>query len=87
LATQQPYLNTIGNGWAWVQEEVNKVGCPTFEGFKVAFKAALAKVPQHTIKNLYGSLEGRMKTVIKYEGASTKYYAPLDGLAHRVLHN
>jgi hypothetical protein len=52
---------------------VNKVGCPTFEGFKVAVKAALAKVPQHTIKNLCGSLEGRMKTVIKYEGASTKY--------------
>lgn len=68
-----PDLNIIENVWAYVQQKVNMLGCKNLEEFKQAVEGTFAAVPQHVIKNLYASLDKRMKLVLKNGGDYTKY--------------
>jgi hypothetical protein len=66
-------LNIIENMWAWVQGEVNKLGCQNFEELHDAVVETLSKVPHSMITNLYASMKERVKLVIKREGGFTGY--------------
>jgi transposase len=68
-----PDLNIIENVWAWVQAEVDKMGCKTFDEFKAAVALKVAEVPKAMISNLYRSLDKRMSKVCQNEGGATKY--------------
>jgi hypothetical protein len=68
-----PDLNIIENVWAWVQAEVNKKGCATFDEFKDEVIATVSKVPKPMVTNLYKSLEKRMALVLENEGKATGY--------------
>jgi len=68
-----PDLNIIENVWAWVQAEVNKMGCKTFDEFKAAVVSKVAEVPKSMISNLYTSLNRRISKVCQNEGGATKY--------------
>jgi hypothetical protein len=66
-----PHLNIIENVWAWVQAEVDKKGCGSFDEFVKAVKATIAAVPKDMIKNLYNSLPNRMELVVQKNGHKT----------------
>jgi hypothetical protein len=68
-----PDLNIIENVWAWVQREVDKIGCQTFEDFHQAVVDTLAKVPDTMVSNLFASMKERVKLVIQKEGGFTGY--------------
>jgi transposase len=68
-----PDLNIIENVWAWVQAEVDKLGCKTFDEFKAAVALKVAEVPKAMISNLYRSLDKRLSKVCQNEGGATKY--------------
>jgi hypothetical protein len=68
-----PDLNIIENVWAWVQAEVNKLGCKSFDEFKEAVVSKIKSVPKEMISNLYASLKQRMELVLGNEGARTGY--------------
>jgi transposase len=68
-----PDLNPIENVWAWVQQEVDKLGCSTFEEFKQAVLDKLAAVPQGHLVNLCDSMKDRLDSVIEMGGGPTKY--------------
>ena len=68
-----PDLNIIENVWAWVQAEVDKMGCKTFDEFKAAVVLKVAEVPNAMISNLYRSLDKRMARVCQNQGGATKY--------------
>lgn len=68
-----PDLNLIENVWAWVQQEVDKMGCKSFEEFEAAVKSKLAAVPKQHLTNLWASMGKRLQAVIDAEGGPTKY--------------
>ena len=68
-----PDLNIIENVWAWVQQKVNKQGCPGLDQFQQAVKDAIASVPRNMISNLYKSSKRRMELVIEKQGGLTGY--------------
>jgi hypothetical protein len=68
-----PDLNIIENVWAWVQKEVNKIGCQSFEDFHQTVVDTLARVPDTMVANLFSSMKERVKLVIEKEGGSTGY--------------
>jgi len=68
-----PDLNIIENVWAWVQREVDKIGCQPFEDFHQTVIDTLAKVPDTMVSNLFASMHERMKLVIQKEGGFTRY--------------
>jgi DDE superfamily endonuclease len=68
-----PDLNIIENVWAWVQREVDKLGCENFEEFHQSVVQTLAKVPASMIANLYASMKERVKLVVEREGGFTGY--------------
>jgi hypothetical protein len=68
-----PDLNLIENVWAWVQQEVDKKGCKSFEEFEAAVKSKLAAVPKKHLTNLWASMGKRLQAVIDAEGGPTKY--------------
>lgn len=68
-----PDLNIIENVWAWVQTEVDKKGCESFDEFVKAVKATIAAVPKEMINNLYKSLPKRISLVIQKIGHKTGY--------------
>lgn len=68
-----PDLNIIENVWSLVQQEVNRLGCQSFDEFQLAVEETFASVPQDIVANLYTSLEKRMELVVQKEGGYTKY--------------
>jgi transposase-like protein len=60
-----PDLSIIENVWAWVQQEVNKLGCKDFEEFKQAVAKTIAAIPQDMSMNLFNSLKARMQLVVE----------------------
>lgn len=68
-----PDLNLIENIWSWVQREVDKMGCNTFEEFEAAVLSKLAAVPKSHLTNLWGSMAKRLKLVVEAKGGPTKY--------------
>ena len=68
-----PDLNPIENVWAWMDRELNALGCKTFKEYRAAVPKIAQKVPKLMIKNLYESMPRRLKLVIEYEGGKTGY--------------
>lgn len=68
-----PDLNIIENVWAWVQTEVDKKGCGSFDDFVQAVKSTIAAVPKEMISNLFKSLPKRINLVIQKNGHKTGY--------------
>lgn len=68
-----PDLNPIENIWSYVEAEVYKMGCKTFEAFKQAVLDTMQAVPKRMLANLYSSMPKRMKKVIEKEGDKTGY--------------
>jgi hypothetical protein len=68
-----PDLNLIENVWAWVQSEVDKKGCKTFEEFEAAIHSTMAAVPKHHLTNLWASMNKRLQAVVDANGGPTKY--------------
>jgi hypothetical protein len=68
-----PDLNLIENVWAWVQQEVDKMGCSSFEEYEAAVKCKLAAVPKQTLTKLWASMPNRLAAVIAAGGGPTKY--------------
>ena len=68
-----PDLNPIENVWAWMDAEVNKLGCKTFKEYKAALSKLAREIPQADIKNLYASMPERLALVIERNGGKTGY--------------
>ena len=68
-----PDLNPIENVWSWVEAEVHKKGCKTFEAFKQAVLDTIQAVPKAMLANLYASMPKRMAKVIERDGDKTGY--------------
>ena len=68
-----PDLNPIENVWAWVDAEVHKLGCDTFEKFKKAVQDTISRVPRSMLTRLYASMRKRMARVIERDGDKTGY--------------
>lgn len=68
-----PDLNPIENLWAWVEANVNALGCETFEEFSQAVIDQLASVPKKLLVNLVTSMPRRMAKVIELGGDRTTY--------------
>lgn len=68
-----PDLNLIENLWGWVQQEVDKMGCITFDEFEAAVKSKLAAVSKKHLTNVWRSMPKRLAAVIKAGGGPTKY--------------
>lgn len=68
-----PDLNLIENVWSWVQREVDRMGCATFEEFKQAVLDKLAAVPKQHLTNLYKSMKNRLAAVVENGGGPTRW--------------
>lgn len=68
-----PDLSPIENVWAWVDSEVAKLGCKTFEEFKDAVDYKFQNIPRSMCENLIASVPKRLKRCIEFEGAKTGY--------------
>lgn len=68
-----PDLNLIENVWAYVKAKVGKVGPLKMADFKKCIIDALKNIPRAMIRNLYASMEDRIKACIENEGGKTKY--------------
>ena len=68
-----PDLNPIENIWGWVQQEVNKKGCKSFEEFKKEVEWKLGHVPMAHLQHHYKSMGDRLKKVLKAGGGYIGY--------------
>jgi hypothetical protein len=68
-----PDLNPIENLWAWVQQQVDQMGCNSFEEFKAAVLDTIAAVPKQHLVNLCDSIKKRLQAVVATEGDLSKY--------------
>jgi len=68
-----PDLNLIENVWAYVKAQVEKAGPLKMADFKQCIIDTLKNIPKPMIKNLYASMEDRIKACIENEGRKTKY--------------
>lgn len=66
-------LCIIWNVWAWVQREVGKIMCESFENRAEAHAETMAKGPNTTLTNPFASMKQTMKLMIEKEGGSTRY--------------
>lgn len=68
-----PDLNPIENFWAWIQDEVNKLGCPNFDQFRDAIIDLVENPPKKLLKSLIRSMKSRLMNVRAVGGARIKY--------------
>lgn len=68
-----PDLNLIENVWSWVQAELNKVGCSSFDEYEKALHDTFRKVPQTMLDNLWKSMAERLQAVVEQQGHRTRY--------------
>lgn len=68
-----PDLNLIENVWAWVQREVDQLGCQSFTEYQEAVSTKLAALSKQHLSNLYGSMKKRLQEVIANGGGPTGY--------------
>jgi hypothetical protein len=68
-----PDLNPIENVWSWIQAQVNKKGCKSFQEFQDEVQKQLSQVPKKHLANYYKSMKKRMKLVIENDGGYTGY--------------
>ena len=68
-----PDLSPIENVWAWVDRQVAKKGCKTFDEFRQEVDRMFESVPRDMLKNLYDSVPRRLQLVLENDGAGTGY--------------
>lgn len=68
-----PDLSPIENVWAWVDAEVARLGCKTFQEFKDAIDFKFQNVPKSMCESLFNSVPRRLKRCIDLEGCKTGY--------------
>lgn len=68
-----PDLSPIENMWAWVEAQVEKMGCKTFTGFQAAVLSVIQRVPKRVCASLVDSMASRLKKVITVGGDKIKY--------------
>lgn len=68
-----PDLNLIENVWAYVKAKVEKAGPLNMADFKQCILNTLKNIPKSMIRNLYASMDDRIKACIENEGRKTKY--------------
>lgn len=68
-----PDLSPIENVWSYVQQEVDAVGCKTWEEFQECVLSTFKAVPQSMLSNLYASMRDRLTKCIELQGGKTKY--------------
>ena len=71
--SNSPDLSPIENVWAYVDREVAKLGCKTFEEFKAAIDVTFQNVPQSMCQNLIASVPKRLRKCVDLEGYKTPY--------------
>lgn len=69
----QEGLPVPGHVSAWLQRQVDQLGCSSFEEFKRAVDSDLAAVPKEHLVNLVGSMKKRIELVVQNEGGPTGY--------------
>jgi hypothetical protein len=67
-----PDLSIIENLWAYVDSKVKAMGCKRGDDFEQAVLEQMQAVPQHYIRGLFDSMQGRMNAVIKSQGDRLK---------------
>lgn len=68
-----PDLSPIENVWAYVQSQVNKMGCKTFEEFEAQVKHTFQNLPRSMLDKLYKSMKTRLQLCMEKKGGKTKY--------------
>ena len=68
-----PDLSPIENVWAYVDAEVAKLGCKSFEEFKSAVDVTFQSVPKKMCQHLFASVPKRLARCVEYGGAKTGY--------------
>lgn len=68
-----PDLSPIENVWAYVDAEVAKLGCKTFQEFKAAIDVTFENIPRSMCANLFASMPKRMKKCVDLDGAKIGY--------------
>lgn len=68
-----PDLSPIENVWAYVDREVAKKGCKTFEEFKREVDQTFTGIPKGQLKGLIASMPKRLQQVIVRDGEKASY--------------
>jgi hypothetical protein len=68
-----PDLNPIENVWAWMDAQLDSLGCSSFKEYHAAVHQVAREVPKGMISKLYGSMAGRLKLVLERQGGRTGY--------------
>lgn len=68
-----PDLSLIENFWGWVQQQVDKQGCKTFEEFKEAVIKQIAGVPKQHLTHMWDGMRARLNDVVVNGGGPTKH--------------
>jgi len=68
-----PDLSPIENVWGYVQREVNKAGCKTFQEFKAKVEQTFKNLSQRHLTRLFASMKDRIVECKALGGAKTKY--------------
>lgn len=68
-----PDLNLIENVWSWVQNEVNKKACRTFEEFEVVVQNVFKSIPRSMLDSLWKSIPTRLDEVVRKNGKRVRY--------------
>jgi hypothetical protein len=71
--SNSPDLSPIENVWGYVDREVAKLGCKTFEEFKAAIDITFQNIPETMRRNLFESVPKRLKDCIELDGYKTAY--------------
>ncbi len=73
LPGNSPDLSPIDNLWAFVDAEVAKKGCKTFEEFKAAVNLTFETIPRSMRQKLIATIPKRVTKCVDHEGAKTGY--------------
>ena len=68
-----PDLSPIENVWAYVDAEVARMGCKTFEDFKAAVDMTFENIPRDMCAKLIASVPKRLSRCVDRAGAKTGY--------------
>ena len=68
-----PDLSPIENVWGWVQAEVAKKGCKSFDEFKQEVIKTFKNIPIEMCEHLIDSVPARLERVVKTNGGKAGY--------------
>lgn len=68
-----PDLSLIENGWAYLQRELDKAGCKTFNLWVKKLQQLVSSVPQQWLDNAYAGMTARLHETINKGGDRTRH--------------